>query len=64
MKLVDVMSASGLSGYAIIALLLFVIAFVAVVLLLFAPGQAARHAADARLPFTDDESRPAQRAGE
>ncbi len=64
MKLSDVMSAAGLSGYAIVALLLFVIAFLAIVVRTFAPGSAARHARDARLPLDDDEPGPAVRAGE
>lgn len=62
MKLMDVMSASGLSLYAIVALLLFVGAFVAVVLLTLAPGSAERHLRASRLPLEDD-SRPAQRTG-
>ena len=64
MKLVDVMSASGLSMYAIVALLLFVLAFLAIVVRTFAPGSTARHDADARLPFSDDEPGPARRARE
>ena len=64
MKLSDVMSAAGLSTYAIVALLLFVIAFLAIVIRTFAPGSTARYARDARLPLDDDESGPASRAGE
>lgn len=64
MKLVDVMSASGLSVYAIVALLLFVIAFLAIVVRAFAPGSTARHSAAAQLPFSDDEPGPAARARE
>ena len=64
MKLSDVMSAAGLSGYAIFALLVFVIAFVAIVLSIFVPGATARYARDARLPLDDDEPGPASRAGE
>lgn len=63
MKLVDVMSASGLSVYAIVALLLFVGAFVAIVLLIFAPGAKARHERAARLPLDDDSPRSAGRIG-
>jgi len=63
-KLVDVMSASGLSIYAIVALLLFVIAFLAIVVRTFAPGSTARYDADARLPFSDDEPGPVSRARE
>lgn len=64
MKLVDVMSSAGLSMYAIVALLLFVLAFLAVVVRTFAPGSAPQQAADARLPFTDDEPEPAARTRE
>jgi cbb3-type cytochrome oxidase subunit 3 len=63
-KLVDVMSASGLSMYAIVALLLFVIAFLAIVVGPLAPGATARYDADARLPFSDDEPGPARRVRE
>jgi cbb3-type cytochrome oxidase subunit 3 len=63
-KLVDVMSASGLSIYAIVALLLFVIAFLAIVVRTFAPGSTARYNADARLPFSDDEPGSAPRTRE
>ena len=51
MKLVDVMSGAGLSGYAIVART-------------FAPGAKARHAYDAGLPLQDDDSEPAPRARE
>lgn len=63
MKLMDVMSASGLSMYAIVALLLFVGAFIAVVLLIFAPGAKERHERASRLPLEDDQLRPTPRAG-
>jgi cbb3-type cytochrome oxidase subunit 3 len=56
-KLADVMSASGLSIYAIVALLLFVGAFVAVVVMILAPGSAERHAHASRLPLDDDSLR-------
>jgi cbb3-type cytochrome oxidase subunit 3 len=62
MKLVDVMSASGLSMYAIVALVLFVSAFLAVVILILAPGSAERHLRASRLPL-DDDSTPAKQAG-
>ena len=58
MKLSDVMSASGLSTYAIVALVLFIGAWVAVAVWTFAPAHAARYAATARLPLTDDGSAP------
>lgn len=65
MKLADIMSASGLSTYAIVALVLFVGAFLAVVILTFAPGTAARHQRAAQLPLEDDDTHmPAPRARE
>ncbi len=64
MKLSDVMGASGLSMYAIVALVLFVAAFVAVVLLTFAPGAAARHKRAAELPLEDDANGSASRTAE
>jgi cbb3-type cytochrome oxidase subunit 3 len=54
MKLVDVMSASGLSGYAIVALLLFVAAFLMVLMMILAPGSGERMARAAQLPLDDD----------
>ena len=62
MKLADVMSASGLSIYAIVALLLFVGAFVVVVVMIFAPGAKARHERASRLPLADDSEPPDTRA--
>lgn len=53
MKLGDVMSASGLSGYAVVALVLFVAAFAMVLAMILAPGSAARMNAAARLPLDD-----------
>lgn len=64
MKLVDVMSASGLSTYAIVALLLFFGAFVTVFVMIFTPGAGKRHEQAARLPLDDDDSiQPPMRAG-
>lgn len=54
MKLVDVMSASGLSGYAVVALLLFVAAFLMVLAMILAPGSTARMHRAAQLPLDDD----------
>lgn len=62
MKLTDVMSASGLSMYAIVALLLFVAAFVMVVAMILAPGSSERMRAAAQLPL-DDDTRPPQGTG-
>lgn len=58
MKLVDVMSSAGLSGYAIVALLLFIAAFLMVLAMILAPGSGARMARAAQLPFDDDTRTP------
>jgi len=55
MRLSDIMSHSGLSGYAEVALVLFLIAFVAIVIRIFRPGAAPAMDEASRLPF-DDES--------
>lgn len=49
----DVMGASGLSGYAIVALLLFIFAFVLVVYAIFAPSRKKEDERAAMLPFDD-----------
>jgi cbb3-type cytochrome oxidase subunit 3 len=64
MKLVDVMSNAGLSMYAIVALVLFVSAFVVVVIMTFAPGTKAKHARLARLPLDDEAPGSAPRTEE
>jgi cbb3-type cytochrome oxidase subunit 3 len=64
MRLVDVMSGAGLSLYAIVALLLFVGAFLAVVILTFAPGTRAHHERPSRLPLEDDVQGSAPRTEE
>ncbi len=58
MKLVDVMSASGLSGYAIVALLLFFAAFLMVLAMILAPGSATRLSRAAELPYDDEPRSP------
>ena len=64
MKLVDVMGAAGLSMYAIVAPLLFVLASPAIVVRTFPPGSTARYNSNARLPFTHNEPSPAERGRE
>lgn len=54
MKLSDVMSAAGLSGYAEVALILFMLAFAGIVIALFRPSQKRRMDAASRLPFDDE----------
>lgn len=58
MHLVDLMSHSGLAGWAEAAMLLFVLAFIAIVIAVCRPSN--RNAMDAasRLPFDDDSATP------
>jgi hypothetical protein len=52
-SLADVVGASGLSGYAIVALVLFVFAFLLILIPLVAPSRDAEFEADGRLPLDD-----------
>jgi cbb3-type cytochrome oxidase subunit 3 len=54
MRLSDVMGHSGLSGYAEIALVLFLAAFLAIVVWTFRPGHKAEMDAMSRMPLEDD----------
>lgn len=54
MKLSDVVSHSGLSGYAEVALVLFALAFLGIVIAVFRPSQKERMDAASRLPLDDD----------
>jgi cbb3-type cytochrome oxidase subunit 3 len=54
MHLSDIMSHAGLAGYAELALLLFMIAFLAIVIATFRPGNRRAMDAASRLPFEDD----------
>lgn len=54
MKLSEIMSNAGLSRYAEIALVLFLVAFVAIVAWIFRPGSRRRMDEDARLPLDPD----------
>jgi cbb3-type cytochrome oxidase subunit 3 len=56
MRLSDVMSNAGLSRYAEVALVLFLIAFVAVVVRVMRPSRRAEMDRAARLPLEDDDS--------
>jgi cbb3-type cytochrome oxidase subunit 3 len=59
MKLSDVVSHSGLSGYAEIALVIFLVVFAAVVVKTFWPGGRDRLRHVSRLPLEDaDEGHP------
>ena len=52
-RLADIVGASGLSGYAIVALLLFFLAFLLILTTVLMPSQRARQDRDALLPFDD-----------
>ncbi|MDX2192469.1 MAG: cbb3-type cytochrome c oxidase subunit 3 [Gemmatimonadales bacterium] len=54
MKLSDIMGHAQLSGYAVVAMLIFLAVFVAVVWRIFHPAQAERWAQDARMPLDDE----------
>lgn len=58
MKLSEIMSHAGLSRYAEVALVLFLVAFVAIVLWIFRPGAKRRMEEDARLPLDDGSPEP------
>jgi cbb3-type cytochrome oxidase subunit 3 len=58
-SLTDVVSGAGLSGYAEIALVIFLIAFVGVVISLFVPSRQKTYEHLRQLPIDRDDSRPA-----
>jgi cbb3-type cytochrome oxidase subunit 3 len=62
MSLTDVMSHAGLSHYAVAALVLFLLAFAAILWRTFAPGRRAEMDHDRLLPF-DDETRESPTQG-
>jgi cbb3-type cytochrome oxidase subunit 3 len=65
MSLTEIMSAAGLSRYAEVALVLFIIAFVLVVARIMLPGQRRTWERAARLPLDDDHpSSPPQSGSE
>lgn len=53
MRLSDIMGGAGLSGYAEIALVIFLVAFLAIVLAIFAPSRKKEFDAAARMPLDD-----------
>ena len=57
-RLADIVGASGLSIYAIVALVLFLVAFFLVVAALMAPRSRERYDRDALLPFDDGSPKP------
>jgi cbb3-type cytochrome oxidase subunit 3 len=54
MKLSDVVSAAGLSWYAEVALVLFILAFVLVLWRVFKPSAKAKYDQASRIPLDDD----------
>ena len=54
-SLTDVVSGAGLSIYAEIALVIFLLAFVAIVISLFVPGKRSTHEHLRRLPIDSDD---------
>jgi cbb3-type cytochrome oxidase subunit 3 len=53
-RLADIMSHAGLSGYAEVALILFLIAFVVIVVRIFLPSRRREMEKMARKPLEDD----------
>jgi cbb3-type cytochrome oxidase subunit 3 len=53
MTLTDVMSGAGLAGYAVAAMILFMLVFVGVVVWTFWPGRRREMEAASRLPLDD-----------
>ena len=62
MSLTEIMSHSGLSGYAIVGLVLFMAAFVAIVVRLFLPSRRSELDRAARLPIDDEPGTPGGRS--
>jgi cbb3-type cytochrome oxidase subunit 3 len=54
MKLSDIMSASGLSWYAEVALVLFILAFLLVLWRIYRPSAKAKYDRAARMPLDDE----------
>ena len=54
MKLSDIVSAAGLSWYAEVALVLFILAFLLVLWRVFRPSAKAKYDSAARMPLDDE----------
>ena len=54
MRLSDIMGAANLSVYAEIAMILFIGAFIVIVIALFAPGRQKTYDAASRMPLDDE----------
>lgn len=63
MRLSDIMSGAGLSGYAQVALIIFFIAFVAIAVWIFLPSRRAAMDAASRLPLDNDTPPASNREG-
>lgn len=55
MKLSDIMAAAGLAGWAQAALVLFLVAFLAILVAVFAPSRRREFEAASRMPLQDDQ---------
>ncbi len=62
-RLSDIVGASGLASYAIIALLLFVFAFLLVLVSVYSPSRRAQHEHAASLPFDEGVIVPTPKSG-
>ncbi len=54
MRLSDIMGAANLSVYAEIAMILFIVAFIAIVIRIFSPGRQQMYDAASRMPLDDE----------
>jgi len=63
MRLTDIMSGAGLSGYTVAAMLLFMAAFVAIVVWLFLPSRKREFDRAGRLPLDDGSGTPPRQGG-
>ncbi len=64
MRLTDIMSNAGLSSYAEVALILFVVAFIGIVIATFLPSRRQEMDRAAQLPFDDTApTSPTQKGG-
>ena len=54
MRLSDIMGAAGLSAYAEVAMILFLVAFGVIVIATFAPGRQKTFDAASRMPLDDE----------
>lgn len=54
MRLSDIMGAANLSVYAEIAMILFIVVFIAIVIRIFSPGRKRTYDAASRMPLDDE----------